>query len=125
MAVGRSQSQDATPVWMVDSTGAASPSGSAAEPMYVATPALTAGTDRSGTAAGTTFTVAAANTSRRRLDFQNTSDTAMRISEITATPASAVYGYQVPAGQAFSAATNQTITGYCAATGKTYQATEV
>lgn len=86
---------------------------------------LPAGSDRSGTNAANAFDIAAANSSRRLLDFQNTSDTEMRVSEFTANPASATYGFKVAPNAGFRTTTNQKITGYCAATGKTYQATEV
>lgn len=106
--------------------GAAGADGSSASaPIYTQIASLPAGTDRSGsvTTGGTAKNVAAANTSRRGLDFQNTSDTEMRVTE-NGTAATAATGYLVAAGGRFSARTNRAISVFCATTGKTFAATE-
>lgn len=99
--------------------------GSTANPTTTQAAFLPAGTDRSGaiTTGGTAQNVAAANTSRRGLDFQNTSDTEMRVTE-NGTAATATTGFQVLAGGTFRARTNRAISVFCATTGKTFAATE-
>lgn len=99
--------------------------GTAANPTTTQTAALPAGTDRSGTitTGGAAQNVAAANTARKGLDFQNTSDTEMRVTE-SGTAASATTGFQVLAGGTFRARTNRVISVFCATTGKTFAATE-
>lgn len=105
--------------------GSGNAQGSAANPTYTQTAALPAGTDRSGTIAtgGAAQNVAAANTARRGFDFQNTSDTEMRVTE-NGTPATATTGFQVLAGGTFRTRTNRAISVFCATTGKTFAATE-
>lgn len=107
----------------VDSTGALAISSIGADGQ--ASNPLPAGTDRSGTIAtgGTAQNVAAANTARRGPDFQNTSDTEMRVTE-NGTAATATTGFQVLAGGAFRARTNRAISVFCATTGKAFAATE-
>jgi hypothetical protein len=99
---------------------------SASNPLQTQPAPLVAGTDRSGsiTTGGAAQQVAAGNTSRRALDFQNTSDTEMRVTE-NGTAATATTGYQVLAGGRFSARTNRAISVFCATTGKTFAATEI
>lgn len=107
----------------VDGSGNAQ--GSTANPTNTQTAPLPAGTDRSSTIAtgGTAQNVAAANTSRRGLDFQNTSDTEMRVTE-NGVAATATTGFQVLAGGSFRTRTNRIISVFCATTGKTFAATE-
>jgi len=109
----------------VSASGAAPPAGTQADPTYSQTAPLPAGTDRSGsiTTGGTAQNVAGANTSRRGLDFQNTSDTEMRVTE-NGTSATAATGYLVAAGGRFNARTNRAISVFCATTGKTFASTE-
>lgn len=87
--------------------------------------ALPAGTDRSGsvTTGGTAQLIAAVNTSRRGLTFQNTSDTEMRITE-SGSAATATTGYLVAPGGRVNISTNRAISMFCATAGKTYAATE-
>lgn len=87
--------------------------------------ALPAGTDRSGsvTTGGTAQLIAAVNTNRRGLTFQNTSDTEMRVTE-NGSAATATTGYLVASGGRISVSTNRAISMFCAATGKTFAATE-
>ncbi len=109
----------------VSASGAGAPAGTQADPTYSQTAPLPAGTDRSGSIAtgGTAQDVASANTSRRGLDFQNTSDTEMRVTE-NGTAATAATGYLVAAGGRFNARTNRAISVFCAITGKTFASTE-
>jgi uncharacterized protein (DUF2345 family) len=87
--------------------------------------ALPAGTNRSGsiTTGGTAQDVAAANTSRIGMTFQNTSDTVMSLTESGVT-ATATNGYSIAAGQAINISTSNRISVFCATTGKTFAATE-
>ncbi len=91
----------------------------------VRTAVLPDGTDRSGTitTAATAQQVAPANVTRTALTFQNTSDTAMRLTE-SGTAATATTGFIVSAGQGVNISTNKSISVYCAAAGKTFSATE-
>lgn len=84
---------------------------------------LPAGADRSSSSAAGAQSIAAANTSRKGLTFQNTSDTEMRVTE-SGTPASGTTGYQILPGGRFTASTNKAISVYCASAGKTFAATE-
>jgi hypothetical protein len=104
-------------VQIVDASGAALSPGAAT--------ALGAGTDRSGsiTAGGTAQDVAAANTSRIGMTFQNTSDTVMWLTE-SGTTATVGTGYQIIAGAAVNISTNKRISVICATIGKTFAATE-
>lgn len=91
------------------------------------TPAtLSAGTDRSGTitTANAAQQVAPANASRMALTFQNTSDTAMRVTE-SGIAATATTGYLVGPGQGINVSTNRAISVFCTVAGKTFAATEV
>lgn len=99
--------------------------GTSANPTTTQAAALPPAIDRSGsiTAAGVAQTVAPSNPARRGLDFQNTSDTEMRLTE-SDVPASATNGFQVPAGGSFRARTNRLISVFCATAGKTFAATE-
>lgn len=107
----------------VDSTGALAVStvGSDGQPGT----ALPGGTDRSGsvTTGGTAQLIAAVNTARRGLTFQNTSDTEMRITE-SGSAATATTGYLVAPGGRVNISTNRAISMFCATTGKTFAATE-
>ena len=85
-------------------------------------PALTAGTERTGTSTGAAQQVAAANANRRALLIQNTSDTEMRVSLNGA--ASATKGYIIDPKGAFNVPTSGAVSLFCAATGKTFEATE-
>lgn len=87
--------------------------------------ALPAGTDRSGsvTTGGTAQLIAAVNTARRGLTFQNTSDTEMRITE-SGSAATPTTGYLVTPGGRVNISTNRAISMFCATTGKTFAATE-
>ena len=120
---------NAIPVYNLDpATGnpaPAMPAATTADPIYVNSAQLPAGTDRSGsiTTGGAAQNVAAANAARRGLDFQNTSDTEMRVTE-NGTAATATTGYLVAGGGRFSARTNRVISVFCATTGKTFAATE-
>jgi hypothetical protein len=86
---------------------------------------LPPGTDRSGsiTTGGTSQQVAAANTSRVTLTFQNTSDTNMYVND-TGASASPTAGYLVTPNVIVSSTTNNQINVYCAITGKSFIATE-
>lgn len=110
----------------VDPSGAAKPSGTSTDPISTQGGALPAGTDRSGTitTAGTAQVLAPANANRRGLTIQNTSDTAMFVSE-SGTPASATYGYLLDVSSApFKVSTNRVIYIWCGAAGRSFAATE-
>lgn len=91
--------------------------------VYSVPPVLPAGTPRTGVTISGVKNVAAANTSRRGLTMQNTSDTEMRVTEDDTDPTATV-GYQVAPGGKFTASTNKSIRVYCATAGKGYAATE-
>lgn len=89
---------------------------------------LTAGDDRSGTIAtgGTSQLVAAANTRRKSLDFQNISDTDMWITETLAAAEADTPGcWKLSAGEVWAAGTNRAVYVVCATTGKKFTALEV
>jgi len=85
--------------------------------------ALPAGTDRSGVTVVGAIDVAPANSARMGLTIQNTSDTAMRVTENGAT-ATATTGYLLPVGGLFKTSTTRRISLYCATADKTFAATE-
>ncbi len=89
------------------------------------TSALPSGTDRSGTitTANTAQDVAPANPTRVGMTFQNTSDTAMRLTESGA-DATATTGFVIAPGQAVNVSTNKRISVFCATAGKSFAATE-
>lgn len=86
---------------------------------------LQAGANKGGaiTLGGTAQDVAAANTIRRGLHIQNTSDTEMRVTETNA-DATATTGFKLLAGERLEIQTNQRVSIFCATTGKTFAATE-
>lgn len=89
---------------------------------------LTAGTDISGTitAGDTSQLVAAANLTRKALDFQNISDTVMWITETLGAAAADTSGcWAVSPGDVWAAGTNRAIYVICATTGKNFTALEV
>lgn len=90
------------------------------------TTVLPAGADRSGSiaTAGTAQDVAAQNTARQGLTFQNTSDTDMRLTENGVT-ATATTGFLVKPGSGVNVSTNRRISVWCASAGKTFAATEI
>ena len=87
--------------------------------------ALPEGTDRSGsiTAANVAQDVAPANSNRVGLTFQNTSDTAMRLTE-SGNDATASNGYLIGAGVSVNVSTNKRVSVFCTLAGKTFSATE-
>jgi hypothetical protein len=92
-----------------------------------ASTALPAGTDRSGTitTGGTAQQMAPANASRQSLTGQNISDIDLWINEIGGAAAANTAGsFKIPAGSAFSIATNRAISVVGATTGKAWTATE-
>lgn len=92
-----------------------------------AAPALTAGTDRSGTitTANTAQQLAPANTARSSLTGQNVSAGDLWINEIGGTAAVGAAGsYKIVSGAAFSIATNRAISIVGATTGQAWTATE-
>lgn len=114
-------------VWLSDSAGNPAPSGSASDPMSVSSPALPAGTDRSGsiTTGGTAQALAASNTSRKGLVGQNISAGDLWINEIGGTAAVDTAGsYKVTSGSPFSVSTNRAISIIGATTGQKFTATE-
>ena len=88
----------------------------------VKAPALTGGTERSGTSTGAAQQLAAANANRRSLLVQNTSDTDMRVSLNGA--ASATKGYLLKPEGSFNVPTSGAVSLFCTETGKTFEATE-
>ena len=122
-----SRSQDAAAGWLADpSTGEPYRVGGnvdASGNTVVQTVALPTGTDRSGVTVAGAKNVAALNTARRGLNFQNTSDTEMRVTE-TGTAATATTGYQVLPAGTFRASSNRAISVFCAVASKTYAASE-
>ncbi|HEX8418524.1 MAG TPA: hypothetical protein VF638_00770 [Sphingomonas sp.] len=90
-------------------------------------PATGAGgyTDRSGsiTTANTAQTVAPLNATRSGMTFQNTSDTAMRLTE-NGVDATATTGYLIAAGAAVNISTSDKVSVFCTVAGKTFAATE-
>jgi len=123
-----SRSQNAIPFYQVDDDGNAL--GGAASPIQTVAsqPALTAGTDRSGTTsatAGTATTLAPANPARRGLNIQNISASNIGINEVGGTAAIGTAGtYTVAAGASISIRTNRAISVVGAAASLAYTATE-
>lgn len=87
---------------------------------------LPPGTDRSGniTTASTSQQVAAAQANRVRMTFQNTSDTDMYLTD-TGITASVTSGYKVRPNVIVEIDTNQAVNVFCAASGKTFVASEM
>ncbi len=87
---------------------------------------LPAGTNKGGTitTGGTSQLVAAANTDRVGLTFQNISDTNMYLSENGAA-ASPTNGYLIAPNIVAEIGTNMAVYVYCATTGKAFTATEI
>ncbi len=109
-----------------DSTGALIVTGSTGGGSSGPTP-LPAGTNRSGTitTGGTAQQLAAANTSRLSLTGQNISAGDLWINETGGTAAvNGAGSYRIPAGSAFSVATNRAISIIGATTGQAFTATE-
>lgn len=89
---------------------------------------LSAGADKSGaiTAGGTSQLVAAANISRKALDFQNISAETMWITETLGAAAASTAGcWKVEAGAVWSASTNRAVYVVSATTGSKFTAIEV
>lgn len=124
----QSRSQNAIPVFQVDDDGVAL--GSAAAPIQTvaASPALAAGTDRSGTTsatANTSTTLAAANTTRRGLNIQNISANPIGINEFGGAAAIGTPGtYTLAAGSAINVRTNRAVTVVSGTASQPYTATE-
>jgi hypothetical protein len=126
---------NATPMFLVggDVTDVATfgkPVGSLTAPLQTVPtqPALTAGTDRSGTTsatAGTATTLAPANAARRGLNIQNISASNIGINEVGAAASIGTAGtYTVPAGSTVSIRTNRAISVVGSAASLAYTATE-
>lgn len=122
------RSQNAIAVYQADDDG--NPIGTAAAPIQTvaAQPALTAGTDRSGTTnatGGTPTTLAAANTARRGLNIQNISANPMGVNEIGGAAAIGSPGtYTIAAGGSFNVRTNRAVTVVSGTASQPYTATE-
>lgn len=87
--------------------------------------ALTAGTDRSGTAGTSSSTLAAANAVRRGLNIQNISANNMGINEFGGTAAIGTAGtYTVAAGASINVRTSNAISVIASAAASAYTATE-
>lgn len=118
--VDRATNSLAQPVYLVGGDGAATPSGSASDPMSVTSPALPASTDRSGTATTTSgvFNVPA-NSERKGLVGQNIGANNIGFNEQGGVAAIGTAGtYTVPPGSSFSVSTNKLV-NFIAATGST------
>lgn len=119
-------------VVVVDGTGAAPAAGLTdtqlrATAVPVSTPALAAGTDRSGsiTTAATSQTVAAANTARKSLRIQNISAEVLWVNQTgTAAAAAGAGSYKVPVDGTFEVTTNQAVAIVGATAGSKFTATE-
>lgn len=100
----------------------------ASDAVFTATSPKVTKTDKSGSIAtgGAAQDFAAVNASRKCWDFQNTSDTNMRICDYAA--ASATVGKVIIPGQLYEcpaeAVTTNALSVYCATTGKTFIASE-
>lgn len=89
---------------------------------------LTAGVNRSGsiTTGGTSQLVAAANTNRLALDYQNISDETMWITEHLTTAAADTAGcWKLDPGDCWYATTNRAVYVVSATTGKKFTCTEM
>lgn len=87
--------------------------------------ALTAGTDRSGTAGTGSTTLAAANTARRGLEIQNISANNIGINEFGGTAAIGAAGtYTLAAGASMRVRTNRQVNVIASAANSAYTATE-
>lgn len=84
---------------------------------------LHVGNDRGGVTVGGAQVVAAANTYRRGMTFQNTSDVDMWLRE-SGGAASVGSGYKIAPGIPCNVSTSNLISVYCASAGKTFAATE-
>lgn len=84
---------------------------------------LPAGADRGGVTVAGAKEIAAENIYRKYLTFQNTSDTAMRVTE-NGVPATATTGYLIAPGAAANIGTYKAVSVYCSVAGKTYASTE-
>jgi hypothetical protein len=131
MAVARSQSTSASPVWLVGDDGNAL--GSASNPVNVTgggggggSSPLPAGTNRGGTitTGGTAQSLAPANANRRSLTGQNQSAGDLWINEVGGTATNAQPSFRVTAGATFSISTNQAVSIWGATTGQAWSATE-
>lgn len=111
-----------------DGAGNAVPAGSATDPAYTQSGALPAGTNRSGTTsgtAGTSTTLAAANSARRGLNIQNISTGNIGINEFGGAAAIGTAGtYTVAAGGSINVRTNGQINVVGSAASLAYTATE-
>jgi len=109
----------------VSAAGVANPAGTQADPSYTQSAALPAGTDRSGTAATTSGTLAAANTARRGLNIQNIGANNIGVNEFGGTAAIGTPGtYTIVPGGAFNVRTNRAVTVIAATAATAYTATE-
>lgn len=87
--------------------------------------ALTAGTDRSGTATTTSTQIVAANTSRRGLEIQNIGANNIGINEFAGTAAIGTAGtYTLVPGSSMRVRTNRAVTAIAATASTAFTATE-
>ncbi len=94
-------------------------------PVITQAAALSAGTDRSGTAGTTSAQLAAANPSRRGLNIQNISANNLGINEFGGTAAIGTAGtYTLAAGATINVRTNRQINVIASAAASAFTATE-
>jgi len=88
---------------------------------------LPGGVDKSGTiaSAGAAQTLAAQNSARSALLFQNISDTDIWLSETGTATASTAGSFKVAAGSFYEVRTNRAISIICTSSGKAFTAVEV
>lgn len=112
------------PLFVQQSVGG-SAAGTATNPTYTQSGALTGGTDRSGTAGTSSGTLAPANANRRGLNIQNISANTLGINEFGGTAAIGSPGtYTVAAGATINVRTSNAISVIASAAGSAYTATE-
>lgn len=101
------------------------PPGTSSNPTVIQAASLPAGTDRSGTAATTSGSLAPANTSRRALNIQNIGANNIGVNEFGGTAAIGTSGtYTIAPGGSLNVRTNRAITVIAATSATAYTATE-